>query len=86
MANSALSPAVNDPTTAVQVLNGIDGLLRVLAPRRLGEASFQSGEGAPSLYYRAQSWDDFVGLACNEIRHYGADQPQVSGRMIAPRI
>ena len=82
MANSALSPAVNDPTTAVQVLDEIDDLLRMLAPRRL-QGAFQSGEGAPWLCYRAQSWDDYVGLACSEIRHYGADQPQVSRRMRA---
>jgi uncharacterized membrane protein len=31
----ALSPAINDPTTAVQVLDGIDSLLRVLATREL---------------------------------------------------
>ena len=35
----ALSPAVNDPTTAVQALDGMDGLLRALATRDLGGRS-----------------------------------------------
>ncbi len=82
MANSALPPVANDPTTAVQVLNEIGDLLRMLATRRL-QVAFLSGEGAPLLYYKPPSWEDFVGLACNEIRHYGAGQPQVARRMRA---
>ncbi len=79
MANSALSPAVNDPITAVQVL---DDLLRMLAPRRL-QGAMRGVAGAPRLYYAPASWEDYVGLACNEPRHYGADQPQVARRMRA---
>jgi uncharacterized membrane protein len=39
--------------------------------------------GVPRLYYAPASWEDYVGLACNEPRHYGADQPQVARRMRA---
>jgi uncharacterized membrane protein len=82
MAISALSPATNDPTTAVQVLDELDDLLRMLAPRRLRRA-IEDKDGRPWLYYRRPSWQDYVGLACNEIRYYGAAQPQVVRRMRA---
>jgi uncharacterized membrane protein len=39
--------------------------------------------GAPQLYYAPASWEDYVGLACNGPRHYGADQPWVARRMRA---
>ena len=82
MASSALSPAVNDPTTAVQALDELDDLLRMLAPRRL-QVALRGVGGAPRLYYAPASWEDYVGLACNEPRHYGVDQPQVARRMRA---
>jgi uncharacterized membrane protein len=82
MASSALSPAVNDPTTAVQALDELDDLLRMLAPRRL-RGALRGVSGAARLYYAPASWEDYVGLACNEPRHYGADQPQVARRMRA---
>lgn len=43
----ALSPAVNDPTTAVQALDATDGLLRVLATRDLS-VEHVAGATAPS--------------------------------------
>jgi uncharacterized membrane protein len=82
MANSALPPVSNDPTTAVQVLDELDDLLRTLAPRRL-QGAIGDSDGRPWLYYRPPSWEDYVGLACNEIRYNGADQPQVARRMRA---
>ena len=82
MASAALSPAVNDPTTAVQVLDELAELLRMLSDRRL-RGSISDREGTPRLYYLAPSWEDYVGLACDEIRHYGADQPQIARRMKA---
>jgi uncharacterized membrane protein len=82
MANAALSPAVNDPTTAVQALDELEELLRMLAPRRIRPAS-RDAAGAARLYYASGSWEDYVALACNEPRHCGADQPQVARRMRA---
>ena len=82
IANSALSPAVNDPTTAVQALDELDDLLRMLAPRRLDPAICDAA-GTPRIHYAWPSWESYLGLACNEIRHYGADQPQIARRMRA---
>jgi uncharacterized membrane protein len=45
IANKALSPAINDPTTAVLVLDQIDNLLRYLGHRRLDEGVARDRDG-----------------------------------------
>ena len=77
----ALSPAVNDPTTAVQALNQIDDLLR-----RLGRVHLEIGQAADRkgrlrLAYRVPIWDDFLDLGLLEIMYYGANSVQVMRRM-----
>ncbi|MGW6687072.1 DUF2254 domain-containing protein [Streptomyces sp. NPDC054961] len=80
----ALSPAVNDPTTAVQVLNHIDTFLHVV-----GRAGLRSryvladGEGRPRLVVPGRGWEDYVQLAVTEIREYGATSFQVCRRLRA---
>jgi uncharacterized membrane protein len=79
----ALSPAVNDPTTAVQALDQIEDLLRRLGRRRLEVQAFRDRSGALRLVVRQPTWDDFVILAFDEIRYYGATSVQVMRRMNA---
>jgi uncharacterized membrane protein len=79
----ALSPAVNDPTTAVQALDTLEMIVRELAGRDL-EASFARDEsGAVRLAWKSASWEELMGLAFNEIRAYGAGSVQVARRMRA---
>jgi uncharacterized membrane protein len=79
----ALSPAVNDPTTAVQALDQIEDLLRRLGRRRLEVRAVRDRSGALRLAVRQPTWDDFVILAFDEIRYYGATSVQVMRRMNA---
>jgi uncharacterized membrane protein len=79
----ALSPAINDPTTAVQALDQIGDLLFRLGRRRLEASAFRDGDGHVRLVMRLPTWDDFLMLAFNEIRSYGADSVQVMRRMRA---
>ncbi len=74
----ALSPAVNDPTTAVQVTKRVVGLLRVLGGRELGDAIHRDAAGRPRLVVRAPGWDGYVTLGLAEIIHFGAGSPQVA--------
>ena len=83
IANKALSPAVNDPTTAVQALDQITGLLRCLGRRRLDEGVARDGDGKLRVVYGTPDWPDFVMLAVSEIRHYGAGSIQVDRRLRA---
>jgi len=73
MADKALSPAVNDPTTAVQALDRIHDLLRRIAVLPDPVVVHRSPDGAVRLEVPTHRWDDLVHLAFDEIRQYGAD-------------
>lgn len=83
IAIKALSPAVNDPTSAVQALDQIEDLLRRLGLRRLEIGALPDPRGALRLTVPMPRWEDFLTLAFDEIRHYGADSVQVMRRMKA---
>ena len=79
----ALSPAINDPTTAVQALDQIGDLLLRLGRRRLATAPLRDDAGAVRVIIPLPSWDDFLRLAFDEIRAYSAASVQVMRRMNA---
>jgi uncharacterized membrane protein len=83
IANKALSPAINDPTTSVLALDQIDHLLQCLGRRRLDEGLGRDANGDVRLIYRTPDWPDFVLLAVTEIRHYGEGSIQVGRRLRA---
>ncbi len=83
VAIKALSPAINDPTTAVQSLDRIEDLLRYAAGKHLSIGIVRDDHGAVRLVYPAPSWDDLVELAFDEIRAFGASQYQVARRLRA---
>jgi len=79
----ALSPAINDPTTAVQALDRIESLLVELAPRHPGPSLVVDGDGTPRGIVPAPRWAAYVELGLTEIRRYGADSPQIVRRLNA---
>jgi uncharacterized membrane protein len=79
----ALSAAINDPTTAVQVLDGIEELLIELAGRDLERGAITGSDGALRLVYPNPSWTELLDLAVTEIRVSGADSPQIARRLRA---
>jgi uncharacterized membrane protein len=79
----ALSPAINDPTTAVQALDQIEDLLLRLGSRRLEIGAFRDVESRVCVLVPFPSWEDFLRLAFDEIRFYGATSVQVMRRMKA---
>lgn len=81
IAIKALSPAINDPTTAVQALDHIEDLLRRLASRRLDVGQVQDGDGTLRLIFPTPTWGDFLMLAFDEIRFCGATSLQVMRRL-----
>jgi uncharacterized membrane protein len=83
IACKALSPAINDPTTAVLAIDQIQHLLRIVGGRHLDEGEVFDAAGRPRLLYRTPGWDDFVHLAIVEIRQYGAESMQVTRRLNA---
>jgi len=83
IAIKALSPAINDPTTAVQALDQIEDLLIRLGQRRLRIGEYRDEQGALRLVVPFPTWDDFLRLALDEIRYCGASSVQVMRRMNA---
>jgi uncharacterized membrane protein len=83
IAAKALSPAINDPTTAVLALDQVHRLLRAVAERQLDTGLVHDNAGQLRLVYRTPDWEDFVGLAVTEIRQFGRDSIQVVRRMRA---
>jgi uncharacterized membrane protein len=79
----ALSPAVNDPTTAVQAIDQLDDLLRRVGRRQLDVGYVYDRSGALRVVYPTPHWEDFLTLAVDEIRYYGATSIQVMRRLRA---
>ena len=78
-----LSPAVNDPTTAVQSIDRIEALLLELHGRETGSSLVVDSEGVPRGEFPAPTWAEYLDLGVMEIRHYGAASAQVARRLQA---
>jgi len=83
IASKGLSPAINDPTTAVLALDRIHHLLRHVGLRRLDNEKVRDASGRVRLLYPTPDWEDFVVLAVTEIRHFGGSSIQVARRLRA---
>jgi uncharacterized membrane protein len=81
IANKGLSPAINDPTTAVLALDQIHHLLQMIGNRRLDEGEVRDAAGRLRLIYRTPDWEDFVQLAVTEIRQFGGQSIQIARRL-----
>jgi len=82
----ALSPAVNDPTTAVQALDQIEDLLRRLGRRRLESGYARDATGKVRVTFPVPTWQDYLALAFDEIRQFGAASIQVDRRLRAALV
>ncbi len=84
IAARALSPAVNDPTTAVQIIDHLEDLLGLLGNTAPGELPARSREPTThGVVMPSRSWDDYIVLGVTEIREYGATSIQVVRRLRA---
>lgn len=83
VAVKALSPAINDPTTAVIAIDQLHRLLASVGSRRLDTGDVPDSSGDVRLRFRTPNWNDFVTLAVTEIRQFGANSVQVMRRLNA---
>ena len=83
IASKGLSPAINDPTTAVLAIDQIHHLLRNVGSRHLDDERVRDAAGRVRLVYRTPAWEDFVQLAVTEIRHFGGESIQIARRLRA---
>ena len=83
IAIKALSPAINDPTTAVIAIDQLQRLLRRVGNRDLRDERIVDQDGRLRVIFGTPNWKDFVHLTFSEIRHYGAGNFQVARRLRA---
>ena len=73
----ALSPAVNDPATAVQVLDTIESLLQALVSRDLDVAEVADDAGTVRVVLALPSWDDYLRTALDDLLESASQSPMV---------
>ncbi|MGW0683645.1 DUF2254 domain-containing protein [Streptomyces sp. NPDC002754] len=79
----ALSGSVNDPTTAVQVLDRIQVVLTACVQASWGSIEHRDKAGVVRLVEISPSWDDLVTLGCEEMLLHCGPAPQVTRRFAA---
>lgn len=81
----ALSPAVNDPTTAVQVIDHLEDTMVLIGttPGLDGRWEYRDDQHALRVVMPAHRFDDLLSLAVTEIREYGGTSIQVLRRLRA---
>jgi uncharacterized membrane protein len=80
VACKALSPAVNDPYTAVQAVDHLSVIFCALARQPLGTHVARGGLGA--VIVPARRFGDYLAVMCGLIRRYGASEPTVANALL----
>lgn len=83
VANKALSPGINDPTTAVHALGHVSAILCQLAHRDLRPAVLRDRDDAARVFLRRPGFDVIVDAAISQPRRYGSTDPQVMARLFS---
>lgn len=78
----ALSPGINDPTTAVHVLGHLSALLCRLVDRNPGPEQVRDDDGRVRVVLSLPGLPALMDLAVNQARYYGAGDPDVAGRLL----
>lgn len=79
----ALSPGINDPFTAIAVVDRLGAALAELMLRKLQPEVFCDADGAVRVVGRASSFRGFVDVAFHQIRQAGATHPAVIIHMLS---
>ncbi|MGW5239259.1 DUF2254 domain-containing protein [Monashia sp. NPDC004114] len=77
IASKALSPAVNDPYTAVQAVDHLSVILAALATRPLGSESLADVKGTVRVHVLGRDWAYFIDLGLGQVRRFGHSEPRV---------
>jgi uncharacterized membrane protein len=83
IAAKALSPAINDPTTAVLAIDQLHRMLRMVGKRHLDTEAMLDASGSFGVTFHTPEWEDYVTLSISEIRQFGATSLQVVRRLYA---
>ena len=73
-----MSPAVNDPYTAVQAIDRLTVIFCSLAVRPLGDFVATGPGGEAAVIVPGRRFGDYLDTMCGLIRRYGCSEPSVS--------
>jgi len=82
IAMRALSPGVNDPTTAVNCVDRLSEILVVLGNRRAPDRARAGEDGCVHLLAGGTTFERAVDLSFDQIRHYGAGDPSFAAHLL----
>jgi uncharacterized membrane protein len=74
----ALSPAVNDPTTAIEAVLRVASVMRRMVQIELRAQAVRTAGGGILLTPWELDHEEYVTHAFSQLRHYGASHPQVA--------
>jgi uncharacterized membrane protein len=77
----ALSPAVNDPFSAVSATAALDDLLRIVADKDLDIGRDADPGGVLRVVLKMPTWDDFLTAGVDEIAPDAAGSPVAANRL-----
>ena len=82
MSIKAMSPAVNDPYTAMQAVDHLGTILVRLADLPLGDRAWPDHQGIDRVTVPTAAFVDYAALACDQLRRYGGREPAVLIRLM----
>jgi uncharacterized membrane protein len=82
VACKALSPAVNDPYTAVQAVDHLSVIFCALAARPLGDDIARDSAGRAVVIVPGRRFADYLATMCGLIRRYGSGEPTVARALL----
>jgi uncharacterized membrane protein len=77
VACKALSPAINDPYTAVQAIDHLSVIFCAMAGRPLGDDVARDPRGVSVVLIPGRRFGEHLSVLCGMIRRYGASEPIV---------
>ena len=77
----ALSPGINDPTTACACIDRLTQVLTLLSERSFPDILRAGDDGRVRIVARRPTFDELVHLSYSQIRHFGASNPAVASRL-----
>ena len=83
IAGRALSPGINDATTAVHAIGHVSALLCGLAGRNSGSFLLRDGDGAVRVIVNRPTLEDMLDIAMRQLLRYAMDDPRAAERTIS---
>ncbi len=83
IASKALSPGINDPTTAVHALSHLSAILGALTALPEQHPGLVDEDGNLRVIRAIHEFDELLEVAVQQPRRYGASDPDVATRMLA---